>query len=76
MSIFGDWDKIMESANDDIVDWVKNKASEHIERFLNDRATQRDLEALIDECNDFLLDRYGQETYYESLDRYVHNGKN
>lgn len=75
MGFFEDWEKIMESANDDVVDWVKTKVSEHIERFLNDRATKRDLETLIDKCDSLLLDQYGQKTYYDSLERYVHNGR-
>lgn len=77
MSVFGDWDKIMEKANANVfVDWVKTKVLDHIWQSLNDSATKEDLGTLIDECDKFLRDHYGQKEYYDSLDRYVHNGKN
>lgn len=75
MGFFEDWDRITESTNNDVFDWVKTKVSEHIERFLNDKATKRDLETLIGKCDGFLRDQYGQKTYYDSLERYVHNGR-
>lgn len=75
MGFFEDWNKIMEIADCDTVDRIQIKGSEHVERFLNDRATKRDLETLIGKCDGFLRDQYGRKTYCDFLERYIHNGR-
>lgn len=65
------WNEIYNEA----IDITKIKISEKIKQLLNDKAIQRKLKALIENINNYLLDKYGNESYYELLDRYIQNGK-
>lgn len=65
------WNEIYNEA----MDITKIKISEKIKQLLNDKAIQRKLKAFIENINNYLLDKYGNESYYELLDRYIQNGK-
>ena len=55
-------------------DILKNNIESKIEQFLNHEKNRKKFNDLKDELDNFLKENYGNERYYDSLDRYIHNG--
>ena len=65
----------MNEIYNEAMDITKIKISEKIKQLLNDKTIQKKLKTLIENIDHYLLIKYEKESYYELLDRYVHNGK-
>lgn len=56
-------------------DILKSNIKSKIEQFLNHEKNRKKFNDLKDELDNFLKENYGNEAYYDSLYRYIHNGK-
>ena len=56
-------------------DILKSSIESKIEQFLNNIKNRKKFNDLKDELDKYLMENYGNEEYYDSLYRYIHNGK-